>query len=420
MTTTPLKQVMQHLRRKVLVRDCREQTDGELLQAFIARREEAAFEALVRRHGPMVMGVCRRVIGNVHDAEDAFQATFLVLARKAASVVPREAVGNWLYGVAYRTGLEARGKIARRQAREKQVTDMPHPQVSADGVWPELRPVLDQELSRLPDKYRLAIVLCDLQGQSRKDVARQLGLPEGTLSSRLATGRRMLARRLASHGLALSGGALATLLSQHAAAAGVPTPLAAATAHAAALLAAGETAAGVVAAPVAALADGVLKAMLITRLKATAVFLLVLGMIAVSGGILHRSLAGTAADQPAAREQIRAHEPRPLPGDAAEPAPRPQPRPAPARAEAPTMTGRVVAYEPNQSITLETTSRAGVKKTEFVIVKDTTRIELPTRAREIQVGMILSIWTDRSDPKRALRIGQQTAGNRPSTVRPPK
>jgi len=143
-----MNRLLGHLRR--IAEQSRSDTD--LLGHFIEEREEAAFAALLQRHGPMVLGVCRRILGNPHDAEDAFQATFLVLARKAASVRPREAVGNWLYGVAYRTALEARTKIARRRAREKQVSEMPQPEVKEESCWRELLPLLDREVHRLPDK----------------------------------------------------------------------------------------------------------------------------------------------------------------------------------------------------------------------------------------------------------------------------
>src|SRR5262245_11157184 len=119
--------VFGHLRRVALLGAGPELTDGQLLEQFIGRRDETAFAVLVRRHGPLVFGVCRRMLGNLHDAEDAFQATFLVLARKAPTVVPREAVGNWLYGVAYRTARRAKASAARRWAREKQVKNMPQP-----------------------------------------------------------------------------------------------------------------------------------------------------------------------------------------------------------------------------------------------------------------------------------------------------
>jgi RNA polymerase sigma factor (sigma-70 family) len=297
MAAGPLKKVVQHLRRAVTPREGDRRRDGELLEGFITRRDEDAFAALVRRHGPMVLGVCRRLLGHAQDAEDAFQATFLVLARKAATVVPRQAVGNWLYGVAYRTAQEARVMNARRRRREKQVADLPHPEV-APAEPKDWRPVLDGELSRLPDKYRLPIVLCDLEGRSRREVARQLNLPEGTLSSRLAMARRTLARRLARCGLGISGGSLATALAEGASAA-VPAPLVALTVRAAALVAAGQAAA--VSTPAAVLMKGVLKAMFLAKLKivaATAMVVLALG----AGGVVYHVAAGPGAAQAAAPE----------------------------------------------------------------------------------------------------------------------
>ncbi len=229
--------------------------DGHLLELFIQQRDEAAFEALVRHHGPMVFGVCRRVLGNTHDAEDAFQATFLVLARRAASVRPRNRVGNWLYGVAYRTAQEARRGMARRQAREAKA--MPRVEAS-EAIHDDLRAILDQELASLPDKYREVIVLCDLEGEGRKEVARKLGCPEGTLASRLARARDMLAKRLTRHGLPLVAGSLVAALAQEAASASVPAALMPATVKAAIQFAAGSTVpSGVISATVVALTEGV-------------------------------------------------------------------------------------------------------------------------------------------------------------------
>src|SRR5256885_2920869 len=142
MATDPLSDALRGLRRVEGLRELADETDGQLLTRFLGRREEAAFEALVRRHGPMVFGVCRRVLGHAHDAEDAFQATFLVLARKARSIVPREAVGNWLYGVAYRTALEAKALACRQRGKEKQVLEMPHPFTEPEADWRELRTLL--------------------------------------------------------------------------------------------------------------------------------------------------------------------------------------------------------------------------------------------------------------------------------------
>src|SRR5438270_7732078 len=153
MVTSQVGKVVQYLRRAVLLQEGAVLTDGQLLGCFIEHRDEAAFAALVRRHGPMVWGVCRRLL-NQHDAEDAFQATFLVLVRRAASVVPRERVANWLYGVAHQTALKARATAARRRGRERPAARVPEPAVADQDRGRELRSLLDEELSRLPDKYR--------------------------------------------------------------------------------------------------------------------------------------------------------------------------------------------------------------------------------------------------------------------------
>src|SRR5437660_693425 len=149
MPASQMARLIQNLRKSAILHDSAGLTDAELLGAFISHHDEAAFEGLVRRHGPMVLGVCRRLLGNAHDSEDAFQATFLVLVRKAASVVPREAVGNWLYGVAYRTALKARELLGKRRAKERKMAKR---EAVEPPSWDELRPLLDQEVSRLPDQ----------------------------------------------------------------------------------------------------------------------------------------------------------------------------------------------------------------------------------------------------------------------------
>jgi RNA polymerase sigma factor (sigma-70 family) len=294
MGADPLKNVLGHLRRALLPPDGGGLTDGQLLAGFLADRDEAAFAALVRRHGPMVLGVCRRVLGHAEDAEDAFQATFLVLARKAASVVKREALAGFLYGVAYRTALRAKARAARRRATERQVKDMPDPEVPPAEAQ-DWRPVLDRELDLLPAHFRLPILLCDLEGKTRRAAARQLGLSEGTLSSRLARARRLLARRLTRYGLALSGGALATALAVGGASAAVPAELVATTVRAATLVAAGQAAGA--ATPAAILMNEVLKAMLMTKLKVYAAVALVAVLLGTGG------LAFRAAGQPPAGER---------------------------------------------------------------------------------------------------------------------
>jgi RNA polymerase sigma factor (sigma-70 family) len=249
----------------------------------------------------MVWGVCRRVLRHHHDAEDAFQATFLVLVRKAASVVPREMVANWLYGVARRTALKARATTGKRRMRERQVTQMPEPAVREPDFWGELQPLLDQELSGLPDKYRVALVLCNLEGKTRREAARQLGVPDGTLAARLSRGRVILAKRLARRGLAVSGGALAAVLARKAASASAPTSLVGSTIKAASGFAAGRgAAAAVLSAEVSALTEGVVTTMTVTRLKMAVVLVLLVVVFLASGGVTYHALAAgqTAPKKP--------------------------------------------------------------------------------------------------------------------------
>jgi RNA polymerase sigma factor (sigma-70 family) len=248
-------------------------SDSQLLDRFLSSTREgaeAAFSALVERHGPMVMGVCRRVLSDANDADDAFQATFLVLVRKARSIARRDLLANWLYGVAVRTARVARARTIRRRAKEGEVLDGLQAGAAADDSSRELPSLLDEELSRLPEKYRLPVVLCELNGQSRKEAAHQLGLPEGTLSSRLARARLLLRDRLARRGIALTAGSLAAVLSRDATAAAVRPALAKTTVQIALHYAAG----GAVSMSIAALTEGVLKTMLVSKLKAGVVALL--------------------------------------------------------------------------------------------------------------------------------------------------
>jgi RNA polymerase sigma factor (sigma-70 family) len=317
MAASKMSKVVQHLRRAVLLRDGAGLTDGQLLHDYLSRHEEGALAALVRRHGPMVWGVCRRVLRSYHDAEDAFQATFLVLVRRAASITSPELLANWLYGVAHQTGLKARATTAKRRTRERQVINMPEPAATEGDLWHDLQPLLDQELSRLPDKYRVAIVLCDLEGKTRKEAARQLGVPEGTLAARVARGRAMLTKRLARHGLVVSGGLLATMLAQNAAA-GVPAAVVGSTIKAVTLVAAGQTAAaGVISVKVAALMEGVLKTMLLTKLKLVTAVLVVVALLGTAVGTsIIPALGQAPADPktpkpPAAGKSAQVEKPQP-------------------------------------------------------------------------------------------------------------
>ncbi len=184
-------------------------TDAELLERFLARSgddAEGAFAALVHRHGPTVLGVCRRMLPASHDAEDAFQATFLVLARRAASIRRRERIASWLYGVAVRIAREARRRAERDRAGERRLMDVSRVESEPPDDRDDLLPILDEELNRLPDRYRAALLACELEGRSRREAAQQLGIPEGTLSTYLARGRKRLRDRLRRRGSTSASG----------------------------------------------------------------------------------------------------------------------------------------------------------------------------------------------------------------------
>jgi RNA polymerase sigma-70 factor (ECF subfamily) len=302
METDPLSKFLLGLRKSFLRQEGAGWTDGQLLEGYLTRRDEAAFEALVRRHGPMVLEVCRRVLRDEHEAQDAFQATFLVLVRKAASIRPRELVANWLYGVACNVARKARAVTARRRARERQVVAMPEPATEPQDPGDDLQRVLDQELSRLSEKYRVPLILCELEGKTHKQAARQLGVPEGTVSGRLSRARALLAKRLTRRGVVLPAGALAAAIAQAGASGCVPPALVTCTVRAAGLFGAGQAAAtGVLSTKVAALAEGVLKSMLLTKLHTA--FALVLGMGLVCGGAAALSYH-TSAAEPANPKQV--------------------------------------------------------------------------------------------------------------------
>jgi RNA polymerase sigma factor (sigma-70 family) len=285
MAAKQTSKVSQHLRRVALLQDGAGLTDAQLLKEYLNGCDEAALAALVRRHGPMIWSVCRRILANYHDVEDAFQATFLVFVRKAASIASPELLANWLYGVAHQTALKARATSAKRKTRERQVKEMPEPAVTQQDFWDDLQPLLDRALSGLPDKYRVAIVLCDLEGKTRKEAARQLGVPEGTLAARLARGRKMLGQRLARYGLVLSGGTLAVVLAQNAASASVPSVVVTTTIKAASLFAVEEATVGLVSAKAVALAEGVLKTMVLAKLKIATTIVLGMGLLGISWGL---------------------------------------------------------------------------------------------------------------------------------------
>jgi RNA polymerase sigma factor (sigma-70 family) len=296
----PLRSVLHNLRRSALLHQGTERTDSQLLEAFLQSRDALALEVLVRRHAPMVWGVCRRILANHHEAEDAFQATFLVLLRKAVSIRTPELLANWLYRVACQTARKARQRAAKRYSREKQVRVMPEPPMEPhdDTFGPGLSEVLDEELDRLPEKYRIAVVLCDVQGRTRHSAAQQLRLPEGTVASRLATGRALLAKRLLRRGFGASATSLAAAGFHQAASGAVPATLLANTVKAVSLQAAGEAAAaGLASTEVSPLADSVLRAMAAAKQKKVGL-VFVLATLVLGGGMVAGHALETRQAQP--------------------------------------------------------------------------------------------------------------------------
>ena len=259
-------------------------TDSQLLERFARRQDEAAFAVLVKRHGPMVLAVCRRLLQNAHDADDAFQATFLVLVRKAGAIAQPELLANWLYGVAYRVAVKARVRAARRSEYERRAPAMrlEDPMLEVNGR--ELRSVLDAEMNHLPEKYRVPLVLCYLEGKTNEEAARQLGWPTGSISGRLARAREMLRKRLVRRGLALSVGAFAMLLSKNSAAAAVPDTLVECTVRGAIFFThPAPAAASAVSPSVSALTEEVLETLRVSIFKKKITSLLALILIVLLG-----------------------------------------------------------------------------------------------------------------------------------------
>lgn len=257
--------------------------DGPLLERFVRQRDEDAFAQLVGRHGPLVFGLCRRLLGNVQDAEDVFQATFLVLARKAASIRKPESLSSWLHGVAYRLALKAKAEIERRHIHEQQAA-LPADIPEIDLSWREVRGLLDEELQRLPEKQRLPLILCYLEGLTQDEAARRLGWPRGTLKRRLEDGRERLRLRLTRRGVTLGAGLFAIALSESATKGAVPTALRSVTVQAAMQFATHETAI-LAATPAMMLANGALQTMVTTKLKLGAMAILLFCCAVTAAGL---------------------------------------------------------------------------------------------------------------------------------------
>jgi RNA polymerase sigma factor (sigma-70 family) len=278
--------VMQHIRRLAGLPLPVNVSDRQLLQRFAQDREEAAFALLVQRHGPLVLGVCRRVLQHEQDAEDAFQATFLVLARKADSIRWQESVSRWLYEVARRLARKVKATRNRRCLRERDVLEPVRNDSGRDPAGRELEQVIDDELQRLPEKYRAPILLCCLQGRTQHEAARQLGWTVGTVRGRMWRGRDLLKARLQRRGLTISATLSAAWLEQSTAAAATPAGLAAATIEAGIHFTAGPVAAGLISAQVLTLTDGVLKAMFLTKVKTFVSLLFVASAVGLGASAL--------------------------------------------------------------------------------------------------------------------------------------
>jgi RNA polymerase sigma-70 factor (ECF subfamily) len=257
--------------------------DADLLERFLTQRDEAAFTALVGRHGPMVLGVCGRVLGDGHATEDAFQATFLILVRRASAIRKRASLGSWLHGVAYRAALKARAREACRQRHEREAMPSEPTDPARDMIWRDLRPVLDAALDRLPEKYRAPLVLCYLEGRTQQEAAELLGWRPGTLATRVLRGRARLRALLTRRGVELSGAALTVALAQESTSAEAPAALVSSTIAHAVAVAAGPATAHAVPVSIQVLVTGVLRTMKLAKIPQA--------LLVVSAAVL---LGGTA------------------------------------------------------------------------------------------------------------------------------
>jgi RNA polymerase sigma factor (sigma-70 family) len=302
MQITRLGTVLRHVRELALAPGTRELSDAQLLLRFASDHKEEAFAALMQRYGQLVWGVCRHVLRHDQDAEDAFQATFLVLARCSASIRKHEALASWLHGTAYRIALRARRDAAIRRAHESRGQRMPAEKPFPESVLREALALVDEEVQRLPQRQRAAFVLCTIEGKSHAEAAEQLGWKLGTVSGTLARARRRLEQRLTRRGVTLSAVLTAVALGRQAAAAALPAGLAHSTTQAAVLHAAGKTAAGTLATEAAAaLAEGVTRTMILTKFKVATLLLVAVG---VAGLLTHQALAARQlAGEPVAAAQ---------------------------------------------------------------------------------------------------------------------
>jgi RNA polymerase sigma factor (sigma-70 family) len=313
MSMASLGTLLRHIQHLAAGPGARPDTDRQLLDLFADRGDQAAFTALVSRHGPMVLRVCRRVLHHEQDAEDAFQATFLVLAGAARSIRRRDTVASWLHGVAYRTAMKAKRSAARR--RNHETRRAAEPAKVAGPTWDDVQAVLDEEIERLPPRFREAFVRCMLEGKGGREAAAELGCKEATLKTRVNRARRQLRSRLTHRGIHLSALLAALSVAERSSRAAVPTLLSRATVRFGLSVAAGQPGGAGIPAHIAALAAGVTRAMALAKAKVAVVLVVAVGLLAAAGVLACQALADKAqrAGPPAKAEQ---------PGPGNKPAPR--------------------------------------------------------------------------------------------------
>jgi RNA polymerase sigma factor (sigma-70 family) len=300
MATAQLRTVVRHIRNLAADPKRTEQTDGTLLRAFLSGNDPAAFETLLQRHGPMVLRVCLRTLGHVHDAEDALQATFLVLAQQAVSIRKKESLASWLHGVAYRMATHAKRAAARRRGHEARANPTPPRDPALIAAWQELQALLDDEIGSLPETLRAPFVLCCLENKSCAEAARQLDLTEGTVWKRLSRARKRLRDRLTRRGVALTTVLAAAAVGANDARAAVPRSVVGPTVNAAARITAGQPLASVpVSAKVLTLVEGVNQAMFLSKCKSAILVLLAAGVVGAGLGLAALRSAGADLPPPA-------------------------------------------------------------------------------------------------------------------------
>jgi RNA polymerase sigma factor (sigma-70 family) len=387
-TLTPLTHQLRDMVRTAALTPL---SDRELLRRFAERNDHAAFEAVVRRHGPLVLAACRRVLSNPADVEDAFQATFLVLLRKASSIRCHDAVGSWLFGTAHRIAVQARTQAFRRKRHEAAAADRPQP----DPSWQEAVGLLHEELDGLPDKFRLPLLLCYLDGQTRDEAAGQLGLTPLAVKGRLERGRGLLRKRLLRRGITLSAGLLGVLANSPAAN-GLPPRLVQSTARAAA---------GAPSPAVAALTQGVTAAMLSSKAKLAAALVLCLGLLTALAG--YRILAPLRAAAPPKAEGPAAEKPRTPAARAPKEAPDP---------DAVTIAGKVLGPDgkPHAGARLYLHTRGKSEAEPRAVTDEDGLFRLTLSAKAVAAGATVIVRADGLGPD-WFRVGPGTAGER--TVR---